>query len=260
MGVAENENDVREIMDQITSIRDEMRALKSDLTLSQMKMALFRRLPDSEFYSALQTRTSNPLMSWETLQDIFLKAFMTRVDRATSTSNEERGRLEVVNIVSLQQQVDELRATADRESQQRRQQRYQDLFNPVGLSRVDEYGNHPSTVQLVAREEGRGRSRSSERDRKRERSHSQDRAAGSSRSSLECREYTNQGKCTHEARTGYRCKFAHVPANRTSPGLSPRSDSRSPDRSGLQNMVPPRTANTAGRPSTPAPTVDQRRN
>ena len=47
MGVAENENDVREIMDQITSIRDEMRALKSDLTLSQMKMALFRRLPDS---------------------------------------------------------------------------------------------------------------------------------------------------------------------------------------------------------------------
>ena len=260
MGVAENENDVREVMDQITSIRDEMRALESDLTMTQMKMALFRRLPDTEFYSALQTRTSNPLMPWETLQEIFLKAFMMRVERATTTNNEERGQLQVVNNVSLQQQIDELRATAERESQQRRQQRHQDLFDRGGRSGVDEYGNHPSTVQLVAREEGRGRSRSNERDGKRERSRSQDRISASPRSSLECREYTNQGKCTHEARTGNRCKYAHVSANIASPGLSPRSGSRSPDRSGLQSMVPARTANTAGRPSTPAPTTDQRRN
>ncbi len=246
MGCAETLPDVREVIDQITEVNNELLFTGFELTLVQKKTALYRRLPESDFFAMLQLRTSNELMMWPEVKDIFIQALSAKVERAGSSSSssmhsskvphspnhEERGRMEVNMVASIASPLQRQMSERDLERL--------DMLDRAEASAFANGENYIPVVQLVEDRRRDKRERSTSEDRKRERGRYEEKG---------CREYATTGKCGHHARTGYTCRFGPA-GHSTGDFNSPRGRSRSPTSS-IPSMVPSRITGSGGRPSTP---------
>ena len=264
MGVAETAEDVQLIIDMITDLKKEAESVNAELSENKMKASLFRRLPVGEKFDSLRRRATGSLVTWKHLKEIFLKEFLTTIERANGerqsssaayaqASREEEQRRMMVNMVDVQRMVN----ASMRDQRWDQHRGYGDEIGRRPVSRMDEYGDIPARGPSVDEDARRARNRSTERDhdRKRERTATQDEGNYSQQHPFhsECREYCATGKCTHEERTGLRCRYAHIGGRDYLRGTSlRRSDSKSPERSVMPSMVPPRSA-LSMRPLTPGP-------